>query len=234
VDWKLHNNVLELRYPENFLMWDCAGSLSESLRRAMPLLELSESNPSKVQLNNPQSGLSVYFQTSSLLVNSGLNPKNEFASECDLLTNLIVKKLEIKSLKRIGNRTRFIKTFSDAASASKAIQQFNINNGFTLERFCNPNDSLKKKLPIQFHIQFEDDAGGITIQLSATSLKSKIDQQYKSIFPHVSDSTVYFAEVDFDVYTTGPIDIEACSPQDIIRSNIRMIETLYLPKFTIH
>jgi len=217
-------------------MWDCAGSLSESLRRAMPTLELSESNPSKVQLNNPKTGLSVYFQTTSILVNSGINPnsKNVFATETDLLTGLIINALQVKSFKRIGNRTKFVKKFPDAASASIAVQQFATKNNLKIDLFCNPNDLLAKKAPTEFHLRFEDGVGGITVLVRTTSLKSQLDPQYSELFSQTDAAqTLFFVELDFDIFTVGPIDSEACSPVDVILSNFKMLETLFLPKFTI-
>lgn len=72
------------------------------------------------------------------------------------------------------------------------------------------------------------------MKLKASSIKTNIDAQYKVLFPEFPKSgAISFVEADFDVYTNGPIDVEACSPQDVIQSNVKMIETMFLPKLTV-
>ena len=40
-------------------------------------------------------------------------------------------------------------------------------------------------------------------------------------------------EADFDVYQHGPIDVDSCSPSDIIIGNVKMLETKFLPQLKL-
>jgi hypothetical protein len=235
MDWKLHQITFQLRYPPNYLIWDCAGRLCEALQQSILELKVSEGSPSRVRLNSTESGLSVSFEPDSLVVRSGIEPKvkNAFESHCDIIANLALKEFKIKVLKRIGSRILFTKKFADQTTAQTKLQEFVSNSGFTINRFSNPDDSLKNKVPSEFQLRFTDDIGGISVHLHTTSFNSKFDPRYKNLFPEGPETNLYFIEADFDVYTKGPIDVEACSPRDVILNNVKMLETLFVPKLSI-
>lgn len=224
--------ILELRYPESFLMWDCAGKLVRLLQAVSPGLTVSKSQPSQVILRSGSSGEAIMYSPGTVNVTSGNNPKNvgEVTKNLDGLVAIVLRELAVESLSRIGHRVKYIKHFPSEQAAIAGVATLAKNHGLLISQFAEVDDAMNQKKIRAASLRFEDERGGITLGIESGKIEATVDKSYLDIFDLTIPDPYHFVQLDFDVFQNGPVDAEACLPGELIRSNLKMLEARFLNK----
>lgn len=213
-------------------MWDRAGKIAISICKELPDFEVSEGTPAKVELSNTRSSATIAFTPNSCVTTSKYNPKirDGFAEESTKVATIILDQLEVRVLKRIGNRIKFAQRRESLEAIQQDLGKLAQRKGLTYDAFTEKEESQSKKTPSEFLVRFEHEQSGVTVHLKSSVIRQQTAAGFSELFPETPKSPIHLIEADFDVYQHGPIDVDSCSVSDIIIGNVKLLESKYLPK----
>jgi len=234
--WALHRQVFEVRFDPRHIYWDRTGAIADELRRHFSGVEVSRSGPDQTLIKNPNKGLSFAYSSKNAALTYELDedPDIKYGELAELFFMTVLGTLEITNLTRIGNRVAHIKKVPDEKTGDTLVDKFAGVVGISGRIFSETDDPrLKNKRAGTFAVRFEDDGFGIRLELSSgyTMYSAPIWGKGARISEGRTTETVHMLTLDADIYTKAAVAIDQFAPQEIFRSNLKLMETRILPLF---
>ena len=168
--FKLRRAVLEVRYPNAYLLWDRAGDLWSEATRRWGSLDVQEAQPGRTvfRYDAKRTEFSALLSKTSIISHYP-DKFDDFVEMATIFLDITTNILEIYELERIGLRLRYYNSFPDKAAASSAVialdllkipgmPQFNIDGVVVTPEYA---------------VRFEDGKKGVTVRIGAESEKQE-------------------------------------------------------------
>jgi hypothetical protein len=232
--WGLSQQVLEVRFTQQYTYWDRMGAIAQSISREMSGCEVVRAAADKTIIKNQQEGLQFTFshQIANLIHDLEDNPDGRVREASLLFFSTVLVTLEVSQLTRIGNRLTFRREFDDNKSARGYVESAARTIGVTSEPFLKTEDPrIASKKVSNVTLRLEDDAFGIWLELNSGHVdylapkwakdSRRIEGQSKTVSHHVA--------LDLDFYTREAMTTDKFLPYEFLQSNRKMAETRFLP-----
>jgi hypothetical protein len=147
---------------------------------------------------------------------------------CSHVFPFILKALKVSTLTRIGHRLFYELQADNTEDAKRLIHEIARACRLGADFFSSIDDArLREKTAEEILLRFSDEKTGIMCSLKPTITAFNVEGP-EFLRPQLPKPK-YAVTFDVDVYTIPAISTELFMPEDLIKSNIKMIETRILP-----
>lgn len=217
-DLHLNRVILELRYSDGHLYWDRCGATLIEIEKEFPEWHWERGHEDIGFLINPKRNMELSFNYGRIVfVQNEVENLNQFKEATDKITLLVVKTLEIKKFKRVGNRFQFVYPLETKEQGKQIIQK---------SQFIQiPKDKLtifgEKADKIAFVVVLECNNLHYRIELESIERAEmppsiKIDEQFHP---------KYGLRVDIDIAIINEVKSSEFNCVDFIQSNKNFLES---------
>jgi hypothetical protein len=209
--YALEQVSFEIKFPAAYLHWDQAGRLWKDVSAIWPELELASAEPNKTSFTlNRSTEFWVSLQNAAVIQH---HPERRdlaaFAQMCKQFLNVVVERLEIGSISRVGLRQQF---FCEFETREVASEQFFPMKLIRIPETAQFGTRGKPIMP-EYGIRWEGEILGSTIRVRVDEqrLKFEPNPQFPSLEP--IDLRKSGIALDLDYYSTvafsiGKLDVE--------------------------
>jgi hypothetical protein len=218
--FKVQKCVLELRYATAFLLWDRAGSIASQLSKHYPNLKLKEVQPNSQLISvDEHSDAHVKIDSASVTVAFPTSDLNTFKKLASVLFPLVIDKLELDILSRIGFRVFFEKAFKNREGTAAFVAEITRS----MPRKSKYFGFEGKMFEFDHAIRWETEVLGCLARIRTiqNQLDIEIPNDFGALDPvHAEKHAV---QVDADYYAHAPTPIGKFDAVSIIESWYHLI-----------
>lgn len=160
--YRIVKQVLDIRYPTAFLLWDRAGHLWNDISKRFPTAKPKSAQPNQTSVAITDTMDGVVNNDKAVLIQDveGNENQPDFKETAGLFFPLIIHLLEIETLKRVGMRIHFEREFQSSAEASEYFLE-TTNSNVAEGKFFNFEG---RAMDFERHVRIEGDSLGISIK----------------------------------------------------------------------
>jgi hypothetical protein len=231
--WTLGRQVFETRYSRAVLLWDKAGALADRIVLQFPDLEVESGSPSEIKFAGRKKGIALILALDRINVNCEMSHVSlaHFQELCSAVLALVAKELRIETLTRIGHRVMFDWRVDSAERAKKLINEICTEMGLGLYALIDQSDvRLGSKVVEEFTVRYGDEKTGILFALRPTTTRFGLEMPGALSWEEKLPSPAHAATVDVDIYTSQLTEIGILHPEELIKSNLKLVETRILSR----
>ena len=214
-DFQIDRQILEARFPLNYLFWDRAGRLWTALARSFPDLKFVLANPNHTQFEAGNFFLVAEAGVLRVTSKDGVT-FDQFEKETVNFCRIAVEVLEIEMFDRLGFRTIWIKYFSSRSKTTEAFREFGLlsvpdGNAFGI-----------KEPPAQLETRLTWEGSNVGAILGLRTEKRRVDPQipWEVRSQLKATSTEQCALVlDVDYFTTASLQRDQVDVREWINSS---------------
>lgn len=216
-DLLLSKVILELRYNEGFLYWDKCGATILDIKRKFPEWKWEITSAELTIFKNPKRNMEFVFNINSIrFIQNEVDNLNQFKKTTGEIIPLIVEKLEIKKLSRVGNRYQYVFPVENPEQSMEIIQ-----NSPLVEV---PKEKLnlfgEKSTKTAFVVHIENEKLQYRIE-NATIEKIEVPANIKL---NERFNPKYALRIDVDIATVNEVNASDFDCSNFIQSNKQFLE----------
>ncbi|MCA3559778.1 MAG: hypothetical protein IOC82_01950 [Aestuariivirga sp.] len=198
--------AFELRYPENYLMWDRAGHLWSEVASDLGEIKIVTGQPTTTSfVCSPDTELTVELTRTSFIyhgdqIDAAKDRANRFIRH-------VMANLEIRHLTRIGLRQFFEQTFDSQKKADEEFSQYNVTSLRPGRFFGIESNSIANA---EVAGRISDGKNGVLARLKTETLKSQMDvpMALKDYFQEQAvEKHVVILDVDYYLEALTPSNV---------------------------
>ncbi len=222
-DFQIITGVLELRYPDHFLIWDNSGAFWQELANELAPLKVKQAEPNGVSVRidkHAQAALGI--DRASITVTKP-------GAHCERLKELAIKivpalitKVKIDQFSRIGMRVVFEKAFSSREEAAKYVFE---NTSFP-ERKDNLMNVSGQGLDPELGFRSESESKGYSVKILARQgriVDFNLPAGFEQLQPTQEELVKNQVLIDVDYYVHSVTLADQVSAEQIVDGWIKVI-----------
>lgn len=220
--WKLHKQVLELRFKNGYLYWDRTGEITLRHLAANSSYKVAKADPGQTVLVSDREGLHSMFsyEVASIIHEPEKASQTNFEERAEAFLGLTLKLTEVSELTRIGFRAtyhRYLPTEKEADSvAHQLLAKTGVGGSLTRDW---TDERVAKKAVVNAELRLEETHTGVRLEIG----KGTLITDKSGVAKHV-------VVADADCYTRTPVSVELLHVAEFVRQNRKWIETQFLPR----
>lgn len=226
-DFLLSKVVCEARYPNGHIYWDRTGHTINQIEKELTEWKWEKLENGQMLLRNNKRKMKTLYGWNRFWMHQKHSENlNQLKINCDKLYKIITENLEIKKLKRIGNRYWFVLPTKSIDEADTLIAKGKIFN----QEISKLNIFKSKVIARDYTIILQDeDDFRYRIAVSA------VERQPEPILDKDKEFSTYNPLngilVDIDVFKHALIATEDFAPSDFIQKSYKKVENNLLKLF---
>ncbi|HVU37640.1 MAG TPA: hypothetical protein VHC95_04855 [Opitutales bacterium] len=231
MSWKISSQVLELRYPPTFVVWDNVGAISMGLKIGSVPLQVVKAGAQTVTLKTENEANAFSFQVDSTRIEENTEhfPEFGFQEVCENAIKVLLSHVKIPVLSRVGHRIFFRKEFNSLDQSKIELNKF-LNAWIDPGKLLSKPDGPLASCEVDgVHFAFSNQDFGLHLKIRHLSIQFNANPEFK---PYLKDSFKperYYVEYDIDLFTKKAMDINSFLPNEYIRGNLKYIHDKILP-----
>lgn len=220
--YKIVKQVLDIRYPTAFLLWDRAGHIWDEVSKQFPNVKLKSAQPNQTSVAITDAMDGVVNNDKAVLIQDVEDSAKQpaFIEAAAIFFPLVIHLLEVQTLKRVGMRIHFEREFQSSAAASEYFLGAT-NSSVAEGKFFNFEG---RALDFERHVRIESDSLGISIKhlTQKQTVNLELPAAAKALLK-LSDEQVTPRErnvvlLDVDYYAHSPMPVGSFHVKRILES----------------
>ena len=232
--WQLSRQIFEVSYKKAVLFWDKCGGVANTLCNKFIDFEVEGGTPEAVKLVGNKKAAVLTFGIDRININCDFEAASTtyFLEVCAFALPILVKAIELKNFTRVGHRI-FHDLRTDSSEKAKAlIHQIAAASNLGANLFQESSDDrLKGKALEELQLRFTDQKVGYMFSLQSTVKKFEISTPGAEAVNQKLPPPEFAVSFDADIYTIQPMPVDVLLVEELIKSNLKLIETRVLPCF---
>jgi hypothetical protein len=209
--------IFELKYDEGLLYWDKMGEILQTIKKEFPEWDFEQVSPDGTKLVNNQRNMAlIYDYNRTRIVQDEVENLNQFKKVVSEIAPLILNKIQVKMINRIGNRFHYLYPLESPIHGKDFISKCPLVNipGEKLSLFGkNPQKRF-------FVVLLEEENMSYRIELAGIERKDVS----KDITFDERKKPKYALRIDVDIASIVSMDISETNCSEIIQSNKKFFE----------
>lgn len=205
----LHSFVLQITYPEQYEIWDHAGTAARQLHEIWPGLALSESQPNEQALQGP--GVKVtHSLTSGVVVLWGEKGFDAPTVERLVRTlNVWRTTFQLQTATRVSCRSKFVRDYGRRGEASAQLLSWGLCRMPTSKVFGQSQESEQNGVELLFRFEDETSFAVVRTGVESLTLQLKAEGPEAHEFPSANEKKEkHRLFIDFDRGVLGKIGLQ--------------------------
>lgn len=204
--FKINNAIIQVQYPEAFLLWDRAGEIGRQVSKIWPGIKVTEGQPQQQTLSGNGVSIQTGFSTSTITLSGELGfSQLNVRRVCDTV-DVWRKTLEIETFNRVSTRVIYEKEFESLKKANDALFALNLVRWPTDKVFDQPMDSEQNGVEVNY--RFEDDKSFSFLKLKADRRTYQVNLDPNLFDEPTISKTKSQMVIDYDRGLLAPLDAE--------------------------
>jgi uncharacterized protein (TIGR04255 family) len=218
-DFSLVNVTCELRYPNAYMIYDHTGEIAQDLRDHFSDLVVATATPPQTDFIVAEGGLTLGLAASRVTCTPPHSKPESFAKHCKSFFDVVLDRLDIDVLTRIGLRPILRKDFKSLDEARTAMASAGLVNLNPPKRFNSSHE------PTELVLRWQDSNMGAAVRLKTDTIEIKFvpPAEVREWITSV-DKTLYALTLDIDYYTVAPVEREQWHPEEWVVEKLRVIK----------
>jgi hypothetical protein len=234
MEWELSDQTLEVRYAAGYAHWDLSGRTANDILARYPNTTVEDGSPEQVQISSKLDLITIVFgvQRSSVTALKPASGSDKFLEVAPDFFKIVLRNFEIRTVTRVGHRSEHHLITPSLDDAQLRIRDFATRWNVGADLMRSTQDSrLEGKLLKSLNLQYEDDKTGLSIAVrTGENVFNLTGPHADMIRPHLPPPKT-FVILDVDAYTKLPMPSSDFVVEDLVKSNLKMIRTRFLPLF---
>jgi len=199
----------EIRHDRAYLHWDSIGRVWHEMARELPGIELLRGEPAVTSFRwKNQYELAATLERAHVIGHLAGSDTREFFDISEKFVELLVSRLEIEVLTRIGFRVQYLKRYESREMAANAIDALRLTALSDITLFGIKSNETK-----EFVIRREDETLGVLLRIQPQT--ETIDADFPPSFHELRPihSERHGLLIDVDYYTLTPVSSDLYRPR---------------------
>jgi hypothetical protein len=197
--------TFEIRYDSAFLFWDRAGSVWAAVKNKYPEAAVDQANPNQARvIVDDKTQAVVGVDKTFFTVSKPKNDLRELQSLAEVIFPMVLERMEITSLTRVGLRVIYGKQFNSREEATTFLGQ-QVPLPKMTGKFLNVDGTV---LEPEIYFLYEGDALAFSVRAKAqgTKLNITVPFEYQDLLKETkAERSTATLDIDYFAHATTPV-----------------------------